>query len=310
MSPDPTPPTEEQVQERIKAALKIALNLTRAVQSISDTCDCPRCQRRREAERVDRDLAAMKAEAALRAGLPDPSDPPQDPPDAPIPGSIGEWLKTMGYHLADIQAKIDLETMVLREANRAAALGEEPSTPTEHRFGIMATSEIDEIRKAIEAAGLTKSTEVGKRLFAADLALGNARHDLMSYASNPIPGCQCTQCSDLRAQREAKRQAPEPTYPPAMARIFDDVHAERQAQDLEHGPPAERDYDLRDWAGVVAEEAGEAIAVTNDLKLGVIRTTFARARLREELIQTAASAVAAIEAIDAELRSVGDSETP
>lgn len=84
--------------------------------------------------------------------------------------------------------------------------------------------------------------------------------------------------------------------------VLTEVSEERDRQEIgEFGPAIKRGYSLHKWNSVVGEERGEAEKEINHVdevptereKLVHLR------RLRTELVQTAASAVAFIESLDA-----------
>lgn len=76
-----------------------------------------------------------------------------------------------------------------------------------------------------------------------------------------------------------------------MDRALSDVRLERQRQDEKWGP---QDHSPAEWLAVLTEEVGEVAT-------GILRHRFngrALSEYREELVQVAAVAVAAIEALD------------
>lgn len=73
-------------------------------------------------------------------------------------------------------------------------------------------------------------------------------------------------------------------------KIFAEINAEREAQDIAHGGPASDDtHSLNDWIAILARHVGLAASdgAAED-----------RARCRRQLIRVAAVAVAAAEAMD------------
>lgn len=84
----------------------------------------------------------------------------------------------------------------------------------------------------------------------------------------------------------------------SVAYVLRDVVAERLRQEQKWGPQNHRQMV---WLGILAEEFGEAAKEVNDFHFRPGRDQtedYQRKRLREELIQTAAVAVAMVESLD------------
>jgi len=83
--------------------------------------------------------------------------------------------------------------------------------------------------------------------------------------------------------------------------ILDDINAERRRLGSgKFGEPAERGYTLHKWLSVLAEEFGEAAAEVNHVdEVETERDKLVhQKRLRTELVQTAAVAIAFLESLD------------
>ena len=75
-----------------------------------------------------------------------------------------------------------------------------------------------------------------------------------------------------------------------MGKVYDEVLAERCAQDAEHGGPETDDrHSLNDWIAIAARHLGLA---TND------KAVETPSRFRRQMIRLAALAVAAVESFD------------
>jgi hypothetical protein len=86
--------------------------------------------------------------------------------------------------------------------------------------------------------------------------------------------------------------APMRTYPLSMSLIMSEIRAERERQDQIHGGPAHDDAnDEADWVLFIRNHAREAEAEFSHSKKGL-------ADYRRRLVQTAALAVAAIQALE------------
>ncbi len=84
--------------------------------------------------------------------------------------------------------------------------------------------------------------------------------------------------------------------------VLDAVHAERHRQDAKWG---EQNHDQMTWLGILAEEFGEAAKEINELYFGPLVShvegecgSGCQKRVRDELIQVAAVAVAMVESLD------------
>ena len=77
--------------------------------------------------------------------------------------------------------------------------------------------------------------------------------------------------------------------------IFDEILAERERQDIKHGDKNQT-LTLQQFGNVLGEEVGEVVMAINDFA----KKGYSTENLREELIQVAALAVAAVEKIDAQ----------
>lgn len=74
--------------------------------------------------------------------------------------------------------------------------------------------------------------------------------------------------------------------------VLHEVQAERTMQDMKWG---DQNHSQMVWLGILAEEFGEAAKEVNEFHFGREQNP---AKLRQELIQTAAVAVAMIESLD------------
>lgn len=104
----------------------------------------------------------------------------------------------------------------------------------------------------------------------------------------------------------------EPIYAPAPTVTFQtftvlrDVVRERQRQDKKWGP---QDHHPVWWMSILVEEVGEAAQEVLGLEFG--DAAKARGDLREELVQVAAVAISAVEALDYGAAGLGrDNPTP